>query len=165
MTNIVVHAKAGNVVTTGLSLMVFANRYRRAAESLYRAQSKLVSFDPVIYFLYCQSLELHLKSFVWLKEGVSRDTLRNKYRHNLLKLWNRAKSKGVSRYVTVTDLRDDVISLVSPYYKTRQFNYLDLEMVVRGFNDLRAEPRAVSTLHRLTGRFETTLRQPILRAS
>ena len=122
-------------------------------------------FDPVMYYLYCQSLELYLKSFIWFIDRSSSETIRDKYRHNIEKLWRDAKKRDIGKYIRITQLRDNVIALVGPYYKTRKFNYLDLDMVHRGYKDLRSEPRVIPTLRRLTGQMENTLLVPILKAS
>jgi hypothetical protein len=67
--------------------------------------------------------------------------------------------------VRATDLRDHVISLVGPYYRSRQLNYLDLDMIFNGYKNLKSEPRVIPVLKRLTQQLGISLRQPILRAS
>ena len=145
--------------------MTYANRYREAALAVLPLARGSSKFDPVAYQLLCQSLELHLKSFVWLKEQIGRDAIRKEYWHDIEKLWGRSKTIGIESYVRVTGLRDSVIALVGPYYKNRQFTYLDLDMVFSGFKNLKREPRALVTLSRLTGQLAKTLRKPILEAS
>ena len=120
-------------------------------------------FDPVSYQLLCQSLELHLKSFIWLADGIGHEQLRNRYGHDLVKLWREAKAKGVSRYARVTPARERTIDLLGPYYKDRKFCYLDIDMVFRGFRDLDEGPHALETLVRLTKQLGVALREPILR--
>lgn len=96
---------------------------------------------------------------------MNANTIKNKYRHNIEKLWMHAKDRGVHRYISITPLREQVISLVGPYYKDKKLCYLDFEMAQNGFKNLRSEPRIIPTLSRLTKQLEIKLRQPILKAS
>jgi len=145
--------------------MIYANRYSEAAVGWLSNSKHELGFDPVPYYLLCQSLELHLKSFIWLKDRVGTKTIKNRYGHNLEKLWAHAKTKRVDRYVRVTDLRNSVISIVAPYYQRRQFNYLDLDMIFTGYNKLKSDKKVIPTLTRLTSQFRKSLKQPILKAS
>ena len=104
---------------TGTAFMIYGQKYRAAAITLLDAPHSVTGFDPVPYFLLCQSLELHLKSFVWLEERVNKDTLEGRYGHNLGKLWSHAKEQRIDRYTAVTLLRDRVIKIISPYYKEK----------------------------------------------
>lgn len=150
---------------TGIAFMVYANRYREAAVTLASTTRAKTGFDPTVYFLFCLSLELHLKSFIWLHDRIEKEKIKNKYRHNIEKLWSHSKTRGIEKYAQPTTLRDHVITLVGPYYRKRQFNYLDLEMVFSGYRNLKAEPKVLHTLSRLTNQLGKSLRKPILRAS
>ena len=165
MANYVIHAKTGHYNITGASFMSYGKRYREAAEVWSKSSDLQGKFDPILYQLLCQSLELHLKSFIWLKEKKSSTQIKSKYGHNIIKLWTHAKVRGINNYARITPLRDAVITLVGPYYKEKKFCYLDIEMVFGGFSNLNAQPRAINTLFRLTQQLETSLRTPILRAS
>jgi hypothetical protein len=165
MASTVLTTQPGHVDTTGAGFMVYANRYRDAALASLRHAKRLQGFDPVPYQLLCQSLELHLKSFIWLTERIGRDRIRAKYGHDLEKLWDHSKARQIDRYVRPTPLRDLIIGLVGPHYRNRQFNYLDLDMIFSGFHSLTGEPRILPTLSRLTGRLTKALRRPILAAS
>ena len=161
---VVVNPGPGHIESTGINFMVYAKQYRRAARAVEVAPP-VGGFDPVVYHLYCASLELHLKSFIWLTDRISTGKIKKKYGHDIVKLWRHAKQRRIDRYLTVTDLRDEVISLVGPYYKNRKFSYLDLTTAFRGYKRLKSEPRIVPTLRRLTTRLEKTLRTPILSGS
>jgi hypothetical protein len=165
MANIVIKAKTAHVNMTGTAFMVYANRYREAAVALASTTRTKNGFDPAVYFLFCLSLELHLKSFIWLHDQIGKEKIKNKYRHNIEKLWNDSKNRGIGKFAQPTTLRDHVISLVGPYYRKRQFNYLDLGMVFSGYKNLKAEPKVLPTLGRLTNQLGKSLREPILRAS
>lgn len=165
MLMVVIHAESGHVEMTGTVFMVYANCYHNAAVVWHSPSRRVSGFDPVPYSLLCQSLELHLKSFIWLKDRIGATTIKNKYGHNIEKLWTHAKARGIDRYARTTDLRDRVISLVGSYYRKRQLNYLDLDMIFHGYKDIKSEPRAILTLKRLTHQLGNSLRQPILQAS
>ena len=106
-----------------------------------------------------------MKSFIWLEDRRETKTIKNRYGHNLEKLWEHAKARQVGRYVRATDLRNLVISLVAPYYQKRQFNYLDLDMIFGGYKKLKSEKRIIPVLIRLTYQLGKSLKQPVLKAS
>jgi len=164
MPNVVIKTLPWHIIATGLHFMQFANRYNDAAMMLEASESDQ-AFDPVLYHLYCQSLELHLKSFIWLKCGTDSNTFKNHYRHDLALLWKDSKTHGISRFASVTKLRNDIIALVSPFYCKRRFSYLDVDMAFRGAVRLRSEKRITPTLRRLNIQLGRSLRSPILRAS
>ena len=147
MTNVVIKPKTAHVNMTGTAFMVYANRYREAAVALTSTTRTKNGFDPAVYFLFCLSLELHLKSFIWLHDRTGKEIIKNKYRHNIEKLWRHSKIRGIGKYAQPTTLRDHVITLVGPCYRKRQFNYLDLEMVFSGYKNLKAEPKILPTLN------------------
>ena len=149
---------------TGIEFMQYGNHYLAAAEYLLGRKSD-DWFDPLPYQLLCQSLELHLKSFVWLKDSLSRRTVRNKYGHDIEKLWRHAKLRGVARYCSPTPARDSAIALLGPYYRDRKFAYLDLSMSFEGIPKIRARPEARQTILRLCRQFKKSLHKPILNAS
>jgi len=64
MNDIVVEVETATVVMTGIEFMTFANRYLDAAEIIGITNNN-EWFDPIPYHLLCQSLELHLKSYIW----------------------------------------------------------------------------------------------------
>jgi hypothetical protein len=70
---------------TGVEFMQYGNHYLAAAEYLERRKSE-AWFDPLPYQLLCQSLELHLKSFSWLKDRLGRHLFRHRYGHDIEKL-------------------------------------------------------------------------------
>ena len=165
--NVGVHIEvpAGSLNLTGTTLLSYADRNREAALVLLRNSPSKKQFDPVPYFLLCLSLELQMKAFLWLKDGIGHKTMKKKYAHDIEKLWRRSKKRGIKKYVATTPLRDDVIALVGPYYKKRQLNYVDMDMIFSGYKKIRAEPRIIPTLNRLTKQLSKSLRTPILRAS
>lgn len=149
---------------TGIEFMQYGNRYLGAAEYLSKRTTD-EWFDPLSYQLLCQSLELHLKSYIWLSDRLSRNKIKNKYGHDIQKLWRHAKQRRISRYCQPTPPRDFAIDLLGPYYKDRRFAYLDLSMSWEGIPRLRAHPEALAVIARLCRRLKQSLRKPILNAS
>ena len=130
MAEIILKVGTATVVMTGIEFMTYANHYLKAAEFLANHSDSDQWFDPLPYQLLCQSLELHLKSFIWLADKLSRKKIKSKYGHDIVKLWRHSKSRGISKFCTPTNLRNTTIELVGPYYKARKFTYLDLFYVV-----------------------------------
>jgi chromosomal replication initiation ATPase DnaA len=162
--SVVIQVGTATVVMTGIEFMQYGQRYLAAAEHLTRRRQE-VWFDPLPYQLACQSLELHLKAFVWLSDRLSRNTIKNKYGHDLEKLWRHAKERNLAHYCVPTRSRDEAIALLSPYYKNRKFAYLDLSMSWEGIPKIRAHPKALVVVTRLCHRLEKALHKPVLNAS
>ena len=163
MPGIVVEIEPATVVATGIEFMEYGNHYLDAAECI-STRDRGAWFDPLPYQLLCQSVELHLKSFIWLIDRLSRKTMRNKYGHDILKLWRHAKERGISRYCSPTSARDQAFALLGPYYKDRKFTYLDLAMSWEGIPKIRAHPEAKIVMMRLCRQLKKSLRKPILDA-
>ena len=153
------------IVMIGVEFMTYGNHYLDAAESLTNHSASEQWFDPLPYQLVCQSLELHLKSFIWLTDKLSRDKIKKDYGHDIVKLWMHSKARGISKFCAPTGLRDRIINLVGPYYKARKFAYLDLSMSWEGIPNLRATPESLPTLMRLCKQLRKSLKKPILDAS
>lgn len=160
------HLKAESitVVITGIGFLNYARKYYDAAEVL-RKESDESQYDPLQYHLLCQSLELNLKAFIWLMDRPGTNRFKDYYRHKLVKLWEDAKTKGIRRYCTATPLRDRIIALVGPYYKDRQFVYLDAEMVGGGIGRLHRNKRILPTLRTLCERLLLKLKADVYYAS
>ena len=162
--SVVIQVGTATVVMAGIEFLQYGSRYLDAAE--YLADRKPDSwFDPLPYQLICQSLELHLKAFIWLSDGLSRTTMKNKYGHNIEKLWRHAKERKLARYCLPSKARDDAITLLGPYYKDRRFAYLDLSMSWEGIPRIRAHPKALAVMTRLCRRLKKALHKPVLNAS
>lgn len=152
------------ILTTGIDFRTYAKRYYYAAERL-RGQPSTEWFDPVPYHLLCQSLELHLKSFIWLTDKLNHDQFKGKYGHDIIKLWRHAKDRGISRYCATTQLRDDTIQLVGPRYKDREFAYFSLIKSRPWIQQLRKNRQVLPTLSRLCKQLNKSLKRPIQQAS
>ena len=161
--SIVVAIQPATVNMTGVGFFTYGKRYARAARDVEETTEP--GFDPVVYQLYCQAVELFLKAFIWLTDGKTQQQIKSKYGHDIEKLWRHSKARGIGRYVSATPLRDQVIALVGPYYRDRRFAYFDLGMITEGYSEIRSETRALPTLKRLSARLEKTLRKPVLSGS
>ena len=60
-------------IALGMIFLTQGRIYRDAARRLNRMSRKLPRFDPVPYSLLCQSLELYLKGFIGVAEGIRQD--------------------------------------------------------------------------------------------
>lgn len=165
MKGVVVQAGTAHIDMTGVAFMTYAQRYREAAIKVLINNNQEIGFDPALYQLLAQSLELHLKSYIWLVDKISWKKIKSNYGHNIQKLWSDSKDLGIDKFAKVTPLRDRVISLINKYYHKRRFCYLDMEMIFKGFKDLDSEPKAINTLLRLTLQLKKSLRDPILKSS
>lgn len=165
MAGIVVQVGTATLAVTGIQFMLYANRYLEAGESIINNSASDQWFDPLPYQLFCQSLELHLKSFIWLSDKHNQKKIKGKYGHDIVKLWRQSKSRGINKFCVPTDLRNKTIKLVGPYYKARKFTYLDLSMSWEGIPKLRANPKSIPTLLRLCRKLGKSLNKPILNAS
>lgn len=164
MANLNIQVTGVTVVLTGIEFLSYARRFLDAAEALHQDSYK-VPYDAVQLHLLCQSLELHLKAFIWLIDRHTRDKFRSKYGHDLLKLWEHSKSRGIRKYCATTLLRDEVIDLVGPYYKNRKFVYADISTLVHGIPKLRNNTRALTTLRNLCKQLQKSLKAPVFEAS
>lgn len=164
MAGIVVNPEPATVVMTGIEFTIYANRYFDAAEALH-GRPRDERFDPIPYHLLCQSLELHLKSFIWLADQLTRNQFKRKYGHDIVKLWHYAKERGIAGYCAATPLRNETIELVGPLYEQRKFAYLDLSMSWKGIPLLRANKHVLPTVRRLCKQLRKSLNEPILQAS
>ena len=90
----------GNVITfafTGLDAL--PDEFSLGAQICLDGAEKLATTSiptPATYILAFHAMELVLKAYL-AKEGVSERTLRKKYGHNLVKLYDKA-CKGTSRF-------------------------------------------------------------------
>ena len=75
--SVVIQVQPATVVMTGIEFMQYGDHYLNAAEYL-AAREPNAWFDPLPYQLLCQSLELHLKSFIWLADRLSRKTIKKR---------------------------------------------------------------------------------------
>jgi hypothetical protein len=165
MTDRNVVVQTGSVKITGVLFLSHASRFNDAAHVLFSKAPKTQGIDPVPYFLACQALELHLKSFLWLKEGWSVDKIITDYRHNLGKLWTHSKQRDLHSYVAITTTREQAVNAVATLYQKRKLNYLSLGIVGTEYDAIKNNRKHLRSLIMMNNRLETQLRPAILAAA
>ena len=118
---------------TPVGFAIYADQFLKAAQSVPTEDAK---FTPVPYYLYCRALELILKAFLLLKgHGVSE--LKDRYGHNLKRLWKAARKDGLAD--AVPELPSDienVLAQVNQYYKNKAFEYFNFKRWVHSYEGL-----------------------------
>lgn len=105
-------------------------------------------FSPVPYYLYCRSIELSLKAFLF-HNTVSLQTLKNKnYGHNLKNLLTESKKHNLSKFLNITNLEKKELQKASLLYDNpnKAFEYSRVMDAVRGYKDFPE----LKTIKRLT---------------
>ncbi len=92
-------------------------------------------FSPVPYYLYSRSIELFLKAFL-LANDVSKEKLKDKYRHNLEKILKGAKSFNIIGVVEITPEEEKEIAKANAYYASKGFEYFELKTAMKGYPNL-----------------------------
>jgi hypothetical protein len=162
--NVNIQVGLATVNMAGIQFMQYADNYYRAAQAVGISVSKV--FDPVPYQLYCQALELRLKAFAWFKNtALTRNQIKNRYWHDLSKLWSDAKGSGLGQFIDLTAIRDAAVDLVAPYYKDRKFCYTDIVMQFRDADVLRRHADLLPTLAGLVEEMRIKLERPITSVS
>jgi hypothetical protein len=109
--------------TTPIGLFNYAHTYWRSAVTLHKAKVRVTHRDAPTSFLYCHAIELYLKAYLRAHD-VSAETLRTKYGHDVSKLANAAKAKGLhfdDEDTEVLQLITDMKPLTIRYIKTGPF--------------------------------------------
>lgn len=165
MENVVLQIESSTIVVTGVNFRNYAIRYHRAAQIYLETEEEKLSFDPIPYQLICQSIELHLKSFIWMKEKYGRNRFKDEYGHNLIKLWNDCKERDINEYIEYSRIENSAIEQIGNEYKRRQFCYLDLDMTYDVFPVLTSKPKILETLIHLSKQLGEKLKGPLYEAS
>jgi hypothetical protein len=74
------------------------------------------------YYLYGHALELTYKGFLY-KEGATIKELKS-YRHNLEKVLNKTRDKGLCKYICIDEKYLDVVINLNKYYSTKELEYM-----------------------------------------
>jgi hypothetical protein len=118
---------------------LYADQFLRAGQSV-PGDGK---FSPVPYYLFCRSLELILKAFL-LTKGHKISELENRYRHDLVRLWNAAREGGLAEAVTpLPDIASD-LAQANSYYHEKAFEYFDFRRWARKYQELPSLHRVES---------------------
>lgn len=165
MANVVIQADSITVVITGVNFRKYAIRYHRAVQVYLDTEEEKLPFDPIPYQLVCQSIELHLKSFIWMKEKYGRNRFRDEYGHNIIKLWQDCKERNIDEYIEYGRQENSAIEQIGNEYKKRQFCYLDLDMTYDVFPILKSKPEILEALVHLSQQLGEKLKRPLYDAS
>jgi hypothetical protein len=141
--SIVVQVGTVTVKMSPVGFALYAEEFLKAGESI-PADSQArgnTTFTPVPYYMFCRALELILKAFLLTKDRTL-DELKNRYGHNLEKLWRGASDLGLSEVVgaCAPSFEADLASANS-YYKGKAFEYFDFRRWARGYQGLPPLPR------------------------
>jgi len=134
----VIQVGTATVRMSPVGFALYAEEFYIAAVSIpqqSRARGN-TSFTPVPYYLLCRALELILKAFL-LAEYRTLDELKQRYGHDLEKLWHEAIKHGLSEVVieTSSNFSSD-LSKANSYYKGKAFEYFDFSRWAHGYKDL-----------------------------
>lgn len=111
-----------------------ANDFLKAAEGL----QKTSEFSPVLYFLYCRSIELSLKAFLLAKNvSITRIKDRKRGGHDLEGALEEAELRGLRDIAEIPCQYKEELRKANYYYKSKQgFEYADDYEVLKSFGDV-----------------------------
>jgi hypothetical protein len=118
-----------------MGLLMYAESYLQAAKTAQLVPNR-GPFQPARHFLVARSIELGLKAFLSLK-GVSFDRMaEGALGHNLDRLLQDAKGKGLSTLVTLLPAQEAEIIRASIYYAEKVYEYPALAEAVKAYPHL-----------------------------
>lgn len=127
--NVISIAEPIRIILSPCGFNHYASEYLTAARSIEVGSL----FSPVPYYLYCRCLELGVKAFLLLR-GVSKHELKSKILgHNLVAILTEAERLGLSEYLILTEEEKSEIYKANDYYKNKDFEYLNISKVVKGY--------------------------------
>jgi hypothetical protein len=135
---IVVQVGTATVRMSPVGFALYAEEFLKAGESIpEHSQARgNTTFTPVPYYLFCRALELILKAFLLAKHRTL-DELKNRYRHDLEKLWREANQLALSEVVgTCAPFFEADLASVNSYYKGKAFEYFDFRRWAKGYEGL-----------------------------
>jgi hypothetical protein len=104
-----------NALTLTHSSQEYLDYYKRGKPN------KKPDISKVSYFLLLRSLELALKALMKVKEGISSDELKNKYKHNICKLYTYCEKQN---YITPFNKETKIaLDQLNFYYQDKDFEY------------------------------------------
>lgn len=100
----------------------FADSFFKTADVAHNKLIGAIRFSTPIYYLYAHALELSLKAFLRCK-GVEVKILKEKFGHDLKKLLDEAKKKGLLTNVQLAAEQIAVIEYISSEYDDKNLEY------------------------------------------
>jgi HEPN domain-containing protein len=141
-----------------VGLIVFAEKYLNAAKTT-QSDPNGRGFDPARLFLAARSIELALKAFLSLK-GLTLDQMaEGAFGHNLQRLLEEAKAKGLAGLVKLANLESEIIR-ASSGYSEKAYEYPSLLEAIKGYPSFADASRLIDAAETLIG----ALREPCMMA-
>ena len=134
--NIIIKVPSVNLRISPYAFYKYANDFFNTANR----RKKSTTFSPVLYYLYCHSIELSLKSLLLFldKNKTIRDIKNNKnYGHNLESILRDTELK--SGVALLNDKDKELIKKANYFYDKKGFEYYTSEMMassLKGYKDL-----------------------------
>jgi hypothetical protein len=135
---IVVQVGAATVRMSPVGFALYAEEFFKAGESIpEHSQARgNTTFTPVPYYLFCRALELILKAFLLAKHRPL-DELKDRYGHDLEKLWRGANDCRLSEVLgTWAPYFEADLASANSYYKGKAFEYFDFRRWAHGYEGL-----------------------------
>ncbi|MEO8038586.1 MAG: hypothetical protein ABI794_07430 [Betaproteobacteria bacterium] len=117
----------------------YAGDYLSAAEQFTPPPNR---FSPVRHYLFCHSIELSLKSFLFTV-GLKR-TDRKKLNHDLQRTLKSAEDRGLGTHVSISTLDRDQIARIDNLYSAKEFEYFESLAMI--YDPLPFDPIAIESL-------------------
>ena len=132
---ITITVKPGRLKFPTLAFYLYGQDYLDYAVAAKKPHDR---YSPVPYFLYCQSIELLLKSYL-SAYGFAREKLRRKFGHDLERLLTVAKEHNLDNVFRSTPQRRLAIRKANSFYRekaNKQFNYLSYKTLTTSNSEL-----------------------------
>ena len=128
----------GTVVhMTPLAFQIYAMEFCDAGSELPKTDG---GFPRPVFFLFCRSIELSLKSFLNASGLSVTELSTSPYAHRLSALLSKAETLKLFETVPITEVDRDIIIEAEPYYAEKLFEYPSIPEAGRAFKgapDLR----------------------------
>jgi hypothetical protein len=112
-----------------IAFFLSAESFLQCAQKLHKLHESnelRLRFSMPIYYLYCHSLELVMKSFLRAK-GLSTQQLGSrKFGHKLEKLWEECLRQGLQPVQKKSAIITEVIRSLDPFAEAYKFRYIEV---------------------------------------
>ena len=116
-----------------IGLWMYASSYVKAACAL---PAPSAGFEPVRYHLVCHGTELGLKALLSIHGATMLELAESAYGHNLQKILEAAKSRGLNNYVSLFLQHEQEITKAAKYYAGKLFEYPAVGEALQGYPEL-----------------------------
>ena len=134
MRKYILKAETGHIKLTPCLFFKYAKECFEAGNYI----EKKTRFSVVPYYLYCRSIELSLKAFLF-NNNFSINKLKTQYGHNLIKLFNEFNNiynKSFKNKLNILESEKNELKKASCLYdkKNKAFEYVKIIHTVHGYN-------------------------------